>query len=156
MILEYHPKHSPYKEVIDIINQFKTPPHFFYWLAQDEVEFKVLSEQLTGDIAERVYQFILDGLTICSLGGHLNISCLPTSFRSLLQIEKSLYIYLRPEMEDFTQKVISYSVDSTNYSIICEIYYKDNFCGSGWEVFDLANITTTYNARRDRLLLPNR
>ncbi len=149
-MLECHPKHTAYKEVIDLINQFPTPPHFFHWLAKDEIEFKVLFEQMTGDICERVYQFSLDGLTICTLGGHLNISYLPLSFRSLMQIEKSLYIYLLPEMQEFRQKVLSYSVDNTNYSIICEVYYKDIFCGSGWEVFDLAHITTVYNARKNR------
>jgi hypothetical protein len=151
MIIEFEPQLNPYKDVIDIVNCFKTPPDFFYWLAQNEIHYVPLTRTDVYNVREAVFEIKLNGQTLCAIGGNLDTNTLPEPFRTRFKNETNLNLFVCPEMKTFRHKIISHSVENSNYSIFCEVYYEDICCGSGWELFYLENIKAAFNTRKQIL-----
>lgn len=137
-----------FDQIIQIILSFALSTEFFYWLAQDDLENRIIFEKIHDGIYERIGEYYIDTLRVFDGGGKFYLDKISESMNLRLSTEKELFYALLPELRRLEKKTVSEHRNGCYYTVVSDFYYKGKACGNSWEIYDLPKIIQIYKTKK--------
>jgi hypothetical protein len=137
-----------FDQMIELINSFALSTQFFYWLAQNELQNRIILEKLQDRTYERIGEYCIDGMRIFDGGGKFYLDKISDKFSQHLSNEKELFYALLPELTELEKKVVSEHLNGSYYTVVSDFYYKGQACGNCWEIYDLPKVIQIYKSKK--------
>ncbi|MBS0649185.1 MAG: hypothetical protein JSS10_08190 [Verrucomicrobia bacterium] len=134
--------------IIHTIHNFPLSTEFFYWLAQDDVENKIILEKIEGGVYERIGEYYIHKLRVFDGGGKFYLDKISESMNLRFSTEKELFYALLPELRQLEKKTVSEHLNGCYFTVVSDFYYKGKACGSCWEIYDLPKIIHIYKIKK--------
>ncbi len=137
-----------FDQMIELIHSFSLSTEFFYWLAQNELENKIIYEKVHDGIYERISEYYIHDLRVFDGGGKFYLAKISDKLKHNLTHEKELFYALLPELANLEKKTVSQHLNGCYYTVVSDFYYKGQACGSGWEIYDLPKVIQIYKIKK--------
>lgn len=139
-----HIQNHPFKNLIEVINQFSTATQFFQWFAADELVVKIIFEELNPRIFKRVTEYYLQGHCILTGSCRFEISALYEGFyHSLVRTKDEVYELLA-NFRNFDIRFVAQIPLEKNYTRLSHYFYEGNYYGRAWTIFELPILFKMY------------
>lgn len=137
-----------FDQMIELIHSFSLSTEFFYWLAQNELENRIIYEKVRDGIYERVGEYYIRDFRVFDGGGKFYLAKISDQFKEYLINEKELFYALLPELAKLEKKTVSQHMNGCYYTVVSDFYYKGQACGNCWEIYDLPKIIQIYKIKK--------
>ena len=138
-------------EMIYLINSYALPADFFQWLSNGTFTQNVIQEKITGGRYTRIAQYMIDTISVFTGRIELDLNKLSKDVVKFLTSGRTPIISSVPEFSETEKEPVSKTSTDLHYTIISNLYSKNQLTGYCWEIFDLPPIVQLYSKIDDPL-----
>lgn len=136
------------EQMIEMIDHFNFSTQFFYWLVQDDLQISHIVEKIDEETYERIVEYRADNLQIYYGRFHVYLSRINSELHEMMKTKNMPPSFFLKELVELEKTKSAEVKTEFNYTIISQLFYHGQLCGSSWEIFELPNIIKIYEKRK--------
>lgn len=138
-------------EIIYLINSYSLPADFFQWLSNGTFSEQVIQEKTADGKHTRIAQYSVETTTVFTGRVEFELNKFSRETVQFLTNGKGPIASSLPEFSQLQKETVSKTCTDLHYTVISNLYHKNQCAGFCWEIFDLVPIIQLYSKMDDPL-----